>query len=203
MNEELFVELMTNLISAINNISKEDSMLKIWMPPITVVLASVAASIITYKGMVKQTNKTHAYSNFLLLSKKKEEVYIYLDIIKKEIIFNFDLVKHYNPQNEPEEAKTIQKSIREYFSLKDSEQKTINRINMVISIYLQELHHLREDLNSLYNEFIKTYEDNYQDIIENQHPPHSKINLCKLKKIKNELITVIDETQKAAININR
>ncbi|HCT9022126.1 TPA: hypothetical protein OUB48_003062, partial [Proteus mirabilis] len=97
MNEELFVELMTNLISAINNISKEDSMLKIWMPPITVVLASVAASIITYKGMVKQTNKTHAYSNFLLLSKKKEEVYIYLDIIKKEIIFNFDLVKHYNP----------------------------------------------------------------------------------------------------------
>lgn len=74
---------------------------------------------------------------------------------------------------------------------------------MVISIYLQELHHLREDLNSLYNEFIKTYEDNYQDIIEDQHPPHSKINLCKLKKIKNELITVIDETQKAAININR
>ncbi|MEX5486409.1 hypothetical protein IC611_14910 [Proteus mirabilis] len=55
--------------------------------------------------------------------KEKEEVYIYLDIIKKEIIFNFDLVKHYNPQNEPEEAKTIQKLIREYFSLKDSEQK--------------------------------------------------------------------------------
>lgn len=198
MSEDLAIEIAAKLIDAINNIAKEDGIIKTWLPPATVVIASVLASIITYRGMVRQTNETLARSDFLFLSRKKEELYAYLDMIKREVVNEYNLLRDYSEET----AIQTRKIIRRKLDKENTHQKTINKINMIISIYLQELHGIRVEFNTRYYDFISNCKMNHYEII-NAEPQYISLKLMNLKGMRDYFLEIVDIMQKRTINIVR
>ncbi|HAT3837024.1 TPA: hypothetical protein I8654_003113 [Morganella morganii] len=231
MSEDLVIEIAAKLIDAINNISKEENILNTWAPPIAVIIASIITSYAmlkqanktyqgmveqanktyqgmveqtnkTYQGMVEQTNKTIEHSDFLFLSEKKEELYIYLDVIKNEIMNEYKTLRHYDPENEPSDTSNIRESIRKKLLQNMTEQKTKNKINMVISLYLQDVDIYKLKFNTLYDEFSHECKECYSTVVDFNFP-YQKLNLSKLTTTKNELITAIQQMQNKVIDIKR
>lgn len=229
MGEDLIIEIAAKLIDAINNISKQESILNVWAPPIAVIIASIITSYAmlrqankTYQGMVEQTNKTYQgmveqasktyqgmveqtsrtieHSDYLSLVKKKEELYIYTDIIKKEIFYKLNIIWH---------AHFKKRELSDTLILISNEQdksqntlETINKINMVISIYLQELHKDRRSLNRVHDKFNKIYDIAISRIAleEDIFTEREYRNFLKYTRICNKRI---DRMQFNAVNITR
>lgn len=195
-------ELLNELINAIVSLSKEDSLWKIWAPVISTVFGALLTGIFAFFAVSWQINKNHTYSDKMFLNKKKEDLYIYLDIIKNEIINEYKTLQHYDPENEPSDASNIRESIRKELLQNITEQKTKNKINMVISLYLQDIDIFKLKFNTLYDEFSHECKQCYSTVVDFNFP-YQKLNLSKLTKTKNELITAIQQMQNKVIDIKR
>ena len=208
MSEDLVIEIAAKLIDAINNISKEENILNTWAPPIAVIIASIITFYAmlrqankTYQGMVEQTNKTIEHSDFLFLLKKKEEIYIYLNIITKEIRNKNHIITQSYEDINAMTSESITLIVEEKERVK-IEQETIHKINMVVSIYLQELHENREKLNNAYNEYNRLYSIGTYRIL-NGGIPFKKNGLSELSKYSKIIVDLVDDMQKETINITR
>lgn len=195
-------ELLNELINAIVSLSKEDSLWKIWAPAISTVFGALLTGISAFFAVSWQINKNHTYSNRMFLNTKKEDLYIYLDIIKNEIINEYKTLQHYDPENEPSDASNIRESIRKKLLHNMTEQKTKNKINMVISLYLQDVDIFKLKFNTLYDEFSHECKECYSTVVDFNFP-YQKLNLSKLTKTKNKLITAIQQMQNKVIDIKR
>lgn len=186
MNDELLHEL----IKAISELSKEDSLWKILTPSISTILGALLTGFLAFMGVSRQISKNQNYSDRLFYNKKREDIYLLVNKHRKMLerlyqcaVINVTLLR------------------KELASIPDTNEN-IQNINMIISIYLGKIHNERQ----LFNDANRLLTDFYYDFANGKIyssgvlPENTKTELFQMH---DRCLEILGHVQERAVNYDK
>ena len=149
-------------------------------------IGALVGGFASWLAIYQQTKNNLIDNKTQLLTKKKEELFITLDLL------NGEMCAAYNKAGE-----ALEKKISYEVFYEKNELNHINKINMLVSLYIYFLNDFREDLNDSYNSFIEFYNELHFKIKSKEATPKDIETLLSLLKGCRKKI---DEFQRVVVN---